>query len=95
MLDLASIASLFFEASTHWTDPNVARFDRLEDADREPVVKKLKAAGHVLGFAREMRLRKLKREGWDVVKEYDVIGRPTIVASRSGGLILLHRSEPA
>jgi hypothetical protein len=50
------------------------RFERLEDAEQETVVRDLKVAG--IDWAREPRLRQLKREGWKPVFERDKIGQP-------------------
>ena len=34
MIDLAALAALFFDASKEWTEPKVARFDPLSDAEK-------------------------------------------------------------
>jgi hypothetical protein len=97
MIDLAAFASLFGEAlgaTKGWTEPKIARFERLDDAEQETVVRDLKAAGHKLGWVREMRLRQLKREGWKPVFERDAIGRPTIFMDRLKELVLVHRPPP-
>jgi len=48
MIDLAALATLFFEASKEWSTPKVARFDPLEDAEKEEVFRNLKEKGHTL-----------------------------------------------
>ncbi|MFZ0149121.1 MAG: hypothetical protein WBG18_23235 [Xanthobacteraceae bacterium] len=98
MIDLVALAGLFGEAfglTKNWTAPNVARFERLEDAEQEKAVRDLKAAGHEFGWVRETRLRQLKREGWKPVFERDKIGRPTIFMDRLQELVLVHRPPPA
>jgi hypothetical protein len=70
------LAGLFVEAfgaAKGWTEPKVARFERLDDVEQEPVFTRLKAEGHTLSWARETRLRQLKREGWTPVFERDAI----------------------
>jgi len=52
------------------------RFERLEDAEQETVVRDLKVARNDLFWARETRLRELKREGWKPVFDRDKIGQP-------------------
>jgi hypothetical protein len=98
MIDLVALAGLFGEAfglTKNWTVPAIARFERLEDAEQEPVVRDLKATRHELFWARETRLRQLKREGWKPVFERDKIGRPTIFMDRNQELVLVHRPPPA
>jgi hypothetical protein len=97
MIDLAAIASLFVEifgAAKGWTEPKIACFDPLEDAEQEKVFRDLKAAGHTLQWVDEMRLRQLKRNGWTPVFERDAIGRPTIFMDRLKELVLVHRPPP-
>jgi hypothetical protein len=53
MIDLAALASLFFEASKEWSTPTVARFGLLDDAKKEDVVQKLISKGiHYNGWMR-------------------------------------------
>lgn len=57
MVDLVALANLFidvFGAAKGWTEPKVARFVPLSDAEREPVFIKLKTDGHKLS-GRERR----------------------------------------
>jgi hypothetical protein len=49
-------------------------------------------AGHTLSWARETRLRQLKREGWKPVFERDMMGRPSIFMHRLEELVLVHRA---
>jgi hypothetical protein len=93
MIDLASLATLFFEASKEWREPKVAVLDPPDEAEKEPVVKDLKVQGHKLQWAREDRLRQLKRDGWMPVVERDSIGRPTVFMDRLKELILVHRAK--
>lgn len=93
MIDLAALASLFFEASNEWREPKVARFDPPEDAEREEVVRDLMSKGHELQWANEHRLRQLKRDGWRAVAERDLIGRPTVFMDRLAELVLVHRPK--
>src|SRR5262249_25136425 len=69
MIDLAALASLFFEASKEWREPKVVQFDRLEDAEEEQVVRDLKAKGHERQWVRGHRLRQLKQKGWEPIVE--------------------------
>jgi hypothetical protein len=97
MVDLVALRNLFVEAfgaAKGWTEPKVARFERLSDAERESVVIRLKAEGHTLSWARQTRLRQLKREGWRPVFERDAIGRPTIFMDRLQVLLLVHLPPP-
>jgi hypothetical protein len=97
MIDLAALVSLFGEAlgaTKGWTQPRIARFERLDDAERETVVHELRAAGHELQWGRETHLRQLKRDGWKPVFERDAIGRPTIFMDRLEELVLVHRPSP-
>ena len=91
MIDLAALAALFFVASKEWTEPKVARFDPLSDAEKEEVVLNLQKRGHELQWVRDTRLRALKRAGWAPVYERDAIGRPTIFTDRLQELVLIHR----
>jgi len=91
MIDLAALAALFFDASKEWTEPKVARFDPLSDAEKEEVVLNLQKRGHELQWVRDARLRALKRAGWAPVYERDAIGRPTIFTDRLQELVLIHR----
>jgi hypothetical protein len=53
MIDLSALVGLFGEAfglTKNWTVPNIARFERLEDAEQEKAVRDLKAAGHEFGW---------------------------------------------
>lgn len=88
MIDLTGL----YQATKDWTEPKVARVDPLDDIENEPVFQKLKSAGHELVWAREEKLRRLKREGWEPVAERDQIGRPTVFMDRLQELILLHRA---
>ena len=45
MIDLAALAALCFDASKEWTEPKVARFDPLSDAEKEEVVLNLQKKG--------------------------------------------------
>jgi hypothetical protein len=97
MIDLVALVGLFgevFGVAKNWTTPSIARFERLEDVEQETVVRELKAAGQELFWARETRLRQLKREGWKPVFERDKIGRPTIFMDRNQELVLVHRPPP-
>jgi hypothetical protein len=89
MIDLAALAALFFDASKEWTEPKVARFDPLSDAEKEEVVLNLQKRGHELQWVRDTRLRALKRAGWAPVYERDAIGRPTIFTDRLQELVLI------
>ena len=94
MIDFAAIATIFVEvfgASKGWTEPKIARFDPLEEAEREKAVRDLTAAGHTFQWVPDTRLRQLKREGWLPVYERDAIGRPTIFTDRLQELVLVHR----
>jgi hypothetical protein len=91
MIDLAALAALFFDASKDWTEPKVARFDPLSDAEKEEVVLSLRKKGHELQWVRDTRVRALKRKGWKPVYERDAIGRPTIFTDRLQELVLVHR----
>ena len=66
----------------------------LPDAEKEEVVLDLRKKGHELQWARDTRLRALKREGWEPVYERDAIGRPTIFTDRLQELVLVHRPSP-
>jgi hypothetical protein len=93
MIDLAALAALCFDASKEWSEPKVARFDPLSDAEKEEVVLKLKEKkGLELQWVMDTRLRALKREGWAPVYERDAIGRPTIFTDRLQELVLVHRA---
>ena len=92
MIDLAALAALCFDASKEWTEPKVARFDPLSDAEKEEVVLNLRKNGHEFLWAKETRLRALKREGWEPIYERDAIGRPNIFTDRLQELVLIHRS---
>jgi len=35
MIDLAALATLFFEASKEWTEPKVERFESFSEAENE------------------------------------------------------------
>ncbi len=51
MIDLAALGSLFVEifgASKEWREPKIARFDPLEDANKEQIVRDLQAKKHKL-----------------------------------------------
>jgi hypothetical protein len=91
MIDLAALAALCFDASKEWTEPKVARFDPLSDAEKEKAVLNLRKKGHEFQWVKETRLRALKREGWGPVYERDAIGRPTIFTDRLQELVLVHR----
>jgi hypothetical protein len=98
MIDPAALGSLLVEifgASKEWREPKIARFDPLEDAEKERIVRDLKAKGHRLQWVREHRLRQLKLDGWTPVVERDLVGRPTVFMDRLSELILVHRSEPS
>jgi hypothetical protein len=97
VIDLAALGSLFVElfgASKQWSEPKIAQFDPLEDANKEPVVRDLEAKGHKLQWVGEHRLRGLKRNGWRPVVERDRVGRPSVFMDRKSELILVHRAEP-
>jgi hypothetical protein len=94
MIDLAALGSLFVEifgASKEWTEPKIARFDPVDEANKEPIVRDLMARGDKLQWVDEMRLRELKRNGWTPVVERDRIGRPTVFMDRLSEVILGHR----
>jgi hypothetical protein len=94
MIDLAALGSLFVEvfgASKEWREPKIARFDRVEDANKEQVVRHLQAKKHKLQWVNELRLREAKRNGWTPVVERDLMGRPTVYMDRLSELILVHR----
>jgi hypothetical protein len=94
MIDLAALGSLFVEifgASKEWTEPKIARFDPVDEANKEPIVRDLMARGDKLQWVDEMRLRELKRNGWTPVVERDRIGRPTVFMDRLSEVILVHR----
>jgi hypothetical protein len=93
MIDLAALASLFFEASKEWRAPAVVRLHRISDADREPVVQRLKAEGCNVRFVVETRLRQLSREGLKPVTERDKIGRPTVFMDRLQKTILVYSEQ--
>src|SRR5262245_50419 len=93
MIDLAALGSLFVEifgASKEW-QPKIARIDPPEDAEKEQIVRDLKAKKHELQWINELRLREAKRNGWTPVVERDLIGRPTVYMDRLSELILVHR----
>jgi hypothetical protein len=94
MIDIAALGSLFvdvFGAAKGWTEPKIACFDPMDEAEKETVVLELKAKGHHLQWVRETRLRQLKRDGWKPIFERDAIGRPTIFMDRLKELVLVHR----
>ena len=94
MIDLAALGSLFVEVfgvSKDWREPKIARFDPLEDANKEQIVRDLQAKGHKLQSINELRLREAKRNGWKPVVERDLVGRPTVFMDRLSELILVHR----
>jgi len=96
MIDLAALGSLFVEifgASKEWTEPKIARFDPVDEANKEPIVRDLMARGDKLQWVNEMRLRELKRNGWTPVVERDRIGRPTVFMDRLSELILVNRPK--
>jgi hypothetical protein len=93
MIDLAALATLFFEASKEWREPKVARFDPPDDVEKEEVVIDLRKKGHRLQWVPETRLRQLKRDGWQVVCERDAIARPTIFMDRLQELVLVHHAN--
>jgi hypothetical protein len=78
--------------SKEWREPKVARFDPPDDAEKEQVVRDLRAKGHKLEWANADGLRQLKRDGWTPVAERDLFGRPTIFMDRKKELILVHRA---
>ena len=97
MIDLAALAALFFDASKEWTEPKVARFDPLSDAEKEEVVLNLQKRGHELQWVRDTRLRALKRAGWAPVYERtQSAGRPSsqIVCKNLYSSIALHGLVP-
>ena len=97
MIDLAALASLFVEvfgASKDWREPKIARFDPLDEANKEQVVRDLRARGDELQWIDEVRLRQAKMNGWAPVFERDWVGRPTVFMDRMSELILVHRSKP-
>src|SRR5262249_19340273 len=77
--------------SKDWREPKIARFDPLEDANKEQIVRDLQAKGHKLQWINELRLREAKRNGWKPVVERDLVGRPTVFMDRLSELILVHR----
>jgi hypothetical protein len=93
MIDLVGLVGTFYEASKEWREPKVVRFDLLQDAESEPVVKDLKSKGHKLAWVRESRMRQLSREGWKPVTEYDAIRRPTIFMDRLQELVMMHHAQ--
>jgi len=96
MIDLAALGSLFVEifgASKEWTEPKIARFDPVDEANKEPIVRDLMVRGDKLQWVNEMRLRELKRNGWTPVVERDRIGRPTVFMDRLSELILVNRPK--
>jgi hypothetical protein len=98
MIDLAALVTLFvdvFGVSKEWTVPKVVRFEHLEDAQNERVVRDLKAAGHLITWAREEPLQQLKRDGWSPVVERDATGRPMIFMDHSEEIVLVHRLPAA
>jgi hypothetical protein len=92
--DLNALTELFgevFGPSEAWTTPGVARYENCSDTEYGEVVRDLKAKQHHLSWARQTRLRELKRDGWMPVFERDETGRPTIYTDRFGELVLIHR----
>jgi hypothetical protein len=65
MIDLAALATLFFEASKEWTEPKIERLDPPDAAEKEDIVRKLREKRHDLQWVRDTRLRALKREQSD------------------------------
>jgi hypothetical protein len=90
MIDLSGLASLFFEVSKEWREPNVVRIDGV---DQEPVCQKLKADGCKLRWSREAKVRERARDGWKPVTERDRIGRPTIFLDRKGQSLLMFKVD--
>ncbi len=77
--DLLALTALFlddFGMASNWTVPHVTRVGSLDTAGQTRTARDLKAAGHVLEWAREAQWRELKREGWRPVLKPDAIGRP-------------------
>jgi len=98
MIDLAALGSLFVEifgASKEWTVPKIVRFDPLDDAENEQVVRDLRARGHRLDWVYEHRLRQLKRDGYKPVFERDRVGRPSVFMDLKSELILVHKPPAA
>jgi hypothetical protein len=96
MIDLVALVGLFaeiFPATKGWREPKVERVEHLDGMEREEVVIGLRAKGHELSWARETRMRQLKREGWSPVVEHDRLRRPTIFMDRLQELILVHRPK--
>jgi hypothetical protein len=94
MIDVAALGSLLVEifgAAKEWSEPKIVVFDPLENAEREKIVRDLKAEGHRLQWVRAHRLRQLKEDGWTPVVERDLIGRPSVFMDRLSELILVHR----
>jgi hypothetical protein len=89
MIELAGLASLFFEASKEWTEPKVVRMHQLSAIEHEPVYQRLKADGDEMRWVK----RQLAREGWRPVTERDAIKRPVIFMDRNSELVLLYRTK--
>ncbi len=94
MIDIIVLRELFaeeFGTAERGSEPRVARFDPLSDAEQEQVYRDWKASGHELLWALQTQLPQLKREGWEPLIKRDGKKRPTIFMDRLGSLILLHR----
>lgn len=68
MIDIMVLRELFaeeFGTAQSVTEPRIARFDPLSDAERERVYRDLKASGHELLWALQTQLPQLKRDGWE------------------------------
>ena len=89
MVDLVALSGLFGEAFGA-----VARFEPLDDVEKEKVYRELKSAGHELLWASETRLREFRGKAWKPVTEPDSLGKPTIFTDRLGELVLVHRPPP-
>jgi hypothetical protein len=97
MIDIIVLRELFaeqFGTVESGTEPRVARFDSLSDAEQERVYRDLKASRHELLWALQTQLPQLKRDGWEPLIKRDGKERPTIFMDRLGSLILLHRPPP-
>ncbi len=97
MIDIMVLRELFaeeFSTAESGTEPRVARFDPLSDAEQERVYRDLKASGHELLWALQTQLPQFKRDGWEPLMKRDEKERPTIFMDRLGDLILLHRPPP-
>jgi hypothetical protein len=99
MINLPAVVTLFVdvfvEVSKEWIVPKVVRFEDLNDAQNEPVVRNLKAEGHIITWAREGPLPQLKRGGWSPVVERDATGRPIIFTDHLEEAVLIHRPPAA